>query len=186
VLFDDSKGGKYSMVTANAADLDLDGDIDLVLGDTSGAVFAVRNEGTPKEPKFVARASLLVGEQPLRVCHKSDAIPVDWNGDGVLDLLVGDETSDVSFFAGRKDGTYDTGVSLFSRLPVDPKDKYAQAKAKLDPHRVIPGYRVRLAVADWNDDGKLDLLIGNCDKAAAGDGGKGGATIGHVYVLLRQ
>ena len=71
------------------------------------------------------------------------------------------------------------------KLPVDPKDNYTKAKAKLDPHRVIPGYRLRLATADWNDDGKLDLLVGNCETRKAA-GKQSGETVGYVYVLLRQ
>jgi FG-GAP-like repeat len=185
VLFDDTKTGKFSMTTANSADLDGDGDHDLVLGDTSGSVYWVKNEGTRTEPKFLAREPLRVGDVPMKVPQKSDPIAVDWDGDGVLDLLVGDEVGDVSFFAGKKGGGYGAGVSLFSKLPVDPKGGYASAKKKLEPFRVVPGYRLRLATADWNDDGKLDLLIGNCDQAEA-EGPKGKRTVGHVYVLLRQ
>ena len=186
MLFDDTKDGKYSMTTANTADLDGDGDQDLVLGDTSGAVFQAKNEGTSKAPKFVARTPLRIGDAPLKVSHKSDPIAVDWNGDGVLDVLVGDEVADVSFFAGRADGTYAPGVSLFSKLPVDPKAGYTKAKAALAPFVVIPGYRLRLAVADWNDDGRLDLLVGNCEEAKDAGDAKAGGTIGHVFVLLRQ
>ena len=185
VLLAADKGAKYSMSTTNAADLDGDGDIDLVIGDTSGAVYQARNEGSRTEPRFTVREPLRVGDQPMKVSHKSDPIPVDWDGDGVLDILVGDEAADVSFFAGNKDGTYKAGVSLFSKLPVDAKDNYTKAKAKLDPHRVIPGYRVRLATADWNDDGKLDLLVGNCETAKSDNAGHG-ETVGYVYVLLRQ
>lgn len=187
VLLDDTKSGKYSMATTNCADLDGDGDQDLLIGDTSGAVFWARNEGTRTAPKFEKREPLKVGSEPLKVCHKSDAIAVDWDGDALLDLLVGDEAADVSFFAGRKDGTYEPGVSLFSNLPVDPKDGYASVKKKLDPHRVIPGFRLRLAMADWNDDGKLDLVIGNCEtRPLPGGGDERTETIGHVYVLLRE
>jgi hypothetical protein len=182
VLLDDLESGKYSMSTANAADLDGDGDQDLVIGDTSGDVFWARNEGTPKLPKFEKREPLRVGAEPLKVCHKSDPIAVDWNGDGVLDLLVADEVGDVSFFAGAGKGAYSPGKSLFSGLAVDPKDRYTAAKKKFEPHRVIPGYRFRIATADWNDDGKLDLLVGTCDtKPGSTDG-----TVGYVYVLLRQ
>jgi hypothetical protein len=103
----------------------------------------------------------------------------------VLDLLVGDEVGDVSFFAGKQGGGFDDGVSLFSKLPVDPKGGDASGKKELEPFRVVPGYRLRLATADWNDDGKLDLLIGNCDQVEV-EGTKGKRTIGHAYVLLRQ
>ena len=187
VLLDDTKAGKYSMATTNCADLDGDGDQDLLIGDTSGVVFWARNGGTRTAPRFDKREPLRVGSEPLKVSHKSDAIAVDWDGDGLLDLLVGDEAADVSFFAGRKDGNYEPGVSLFSRLPVDPKDGYSSAKKKLEPHRVIPGFRLRLATADWNDDGKLDLVIGNCDsRPLPGGSEEKTETIGHVYVLLRE
>ncbi|HEX6812029.1 MAG TPA: VCBS repeat-containing protein [Planctomycetota bacterium] len=186
VLLEAGKGDKYSMSTTNAADLDGDGDVDLVIGDTSGAVYQAKNEGSRTEPKFTSRAPIMVGDQPMKVSHKSDPIAVDWNGDGRLDILVGDEVADVSFFAGLEGGGFAPGVSLFSKLPVDPKDNYNKAKAKLDPHRVIAGYRLRLATADWNDDGKLDLLVGNCETAPKAEGEEHGKTIGHVYVLLRQ
>jgi len=187
VLLDDTKSGKYSMATTNCADLDGDGDQDLLIGDTSGAVFWARNEGTRTAPKFTQREPLRVGAAPLKVSHKSDPIAADWDGDGLLDLLVGDEGADVSFFAGRKDGTFEQGVSLFSKLPVDPADGYKSALKKLEPHRVIPGFRLRLATADWNDDGKLDLVIGNCEsRPLPGGSEKETELLGHVYVLLRE
>ena len=42
-----------------------------------------------------------------------------------------------------------------------------------DPRGVI--------TTDVNGDGKLDLLVGNCEEAKGG-----GDTVGHVFVLLRQ
>ena len=109
----------------------------------------------------------------------------DWDGDGVVDLLVGDECTDVNWFRGRGDGSFDQGLSVFTGLPVVPGDGYRQAKERLGEHRVIPGYRLRLAVTDYNDDGRLDLLLGNCVSEQLPDEERR-RTAGHVWVLLRK
>jgi hypothetical protein len=72
---------------------------------------------------------------------------------------------------------------LFTGETVDVARRYMAAKKLLDKHgRVVPGYRLRLTTHDWNGDGKLDLLIGNCAPAAKGQKG----TTGNVRVMLRQ
>lgn len=166
------------MACTNAADFDGDGDLDLIIGDVKGAVFLNRNVGTPKEFRFGAREALkLASGAPLRVCQKSDPLPVDWDGDGRLDLLVGDEAGDATFFRGRADGAFEAGVSLFTGESHE-KPTFSAVRASLGETPTIPGYRLRLAVADWNRDGALDLLIGNCETTEQG-------TTGHVRVLLR-
>jgi len=173
-----------AMTTANAVDFDGDGDFDLILGNVKGLVFLSRNEGTTTKPRFVERTPLCVGEAPLKVVQKSDPWPVDWDGDGVLDLLVGDEAGDACFFRGLDDGTFAQGVSLFTGQVVDPERGYRDTKDILDNSgRVIPGYRLRLATADWNGDGKLDLLVGNCQSIPKDEGG---GTTGFVHVMLRK
>lgn len=186
-LFEGGTASDQMMATANTADLDGDGDLDLLVGDVKGRAWLVKNTGTKKAPKFVEREPVLAGKEQVRVNQKSDVIAADWDGDGKLDLLVGDEVGDVSFFAGKGDGTFEAGVSLFTKQPVDATLGYEKAKKRLEPSRVIPGYRLRLAVADWNDDGKLDLLVGNCEtKSKPGGGEDDSITIGNVYVLLRE
>lgn len=182
LLPDKPKDQKNAMATANLIDFDRDGDLDLIIGDVKGYVSLSLNEGNAKEPKFVSRTRLKVGDADMKVVQKSDPWPVDWDGDGNLDLLVGDEAGDASFFRGREDGTFAQGVSLFTGKQVDPARRYMATKKLLDEHgRVIPGYRLRLTTHDWNGDGKLDLLIGNCQSA---EGKKG--TTGLVRVMLRK
>ena len=177
------KDMSVAMATANLIDFDRDGDLDLVIGDVKGYVSLSLNEGSKEEPKFVKRTRLKVGDADMKVVQKSDPWPVDWDGDGHIDLLVGDEAGDASFFKGQADGAFGQGVSLFTGEPVDPSRRYMAAKKLLDKHgRIIPGYRLRLTTHDWNGDGKLDLLIGNCAPAPKGQKG----TTGNLRVMLRQ
>jgi len=178
-----------AMATANTVDWDGDADLDLLIGNVKGEVFLSRNEGTKTEPRFESRDRVLADGAPMKVVLKSDPWPVDWDADGRLDLLVGDEAGDVSFFRGRGGGTFDQGLSLFTGERVDPERTSSEARRRLDDRgRVIPGYRLRLATADWNADGKLDLLIGNCEPAASKTDGQAahGEVTGHVRVLLRR
>jgi hypothetical protein len=183
VLLDSStEDSTVAMSTGNLIDYDGDGDLDIIVGDVKGYVSLSLNEGTKAEPKFLKRGRLKVGSNDLKVVQKSDPWPVDWDGDGRIDLLIGDEAGDASFFRGREDGSFEQGVSLFTGEPVDPARKYMATRRLLDEHgRVIPGYRLRLTTHDWNGDGKLDLLVGNCEPK-----GEGKVTTGYVRVLLQQ
>jgi hypothetical protein len=179
---DEAEQQRRTMSTANLADRDGDGDLDLFVGHVKGEVFVAENEGSGTAPRFGPRRPLLLadGETPVKVVQKSDPLPVDWDGDGILDLLVGDETADLAFFRGRKDGRFEAPVSLWTGEAVPPGERYAAARVRLEGRSPIPGYRLRLAVADWNGDGGLDLLVGNCETGADRK------TLGRVFVLLRR
>ena len=160
--------------SATFGDLDDDGDYDLIVGG-SGGLRVSENVGGPKSPSFGVRKLLLdVNGQPLqtrsytqsevqymqtgmRMAPSGDGKPnplaVDWDQDGVLDLLVTDSyrasnSRAVSFFRGVKtpDGhRFESGIDL---LPAE-----GGAKA-------IPGSGQRVYVDDWNADGVIDLIIG--------------------------
>ncbi len=175
------------MATTNFIDWDQDGDIDMVLGNVKGAVFLNINAGTKTNFKFGRRQPLQTDAGPIKVVQKSDPLPIDWDGDGKVDLLVGDEAADVTFFRGRGDGKFDAGVSLWTGEKAPPGERYAAAKKRLEDKAKVPGYRLRLATCDWNNDGKLDLLVGNCFTEQTPEGSKQrGKTLGNVYLFLRR
>lgn len=77
------------------ADLDADGDLDLVLGSWGRDVALYRNRGSSTAPDFVVEDSALV-----RLTRGSNATPalVDIDDDGDLDLFVGEASGELNFY----------------------------------------------------------------------------------------
>lgn len=175
------------MRTANFVDFDNDGDFDMFWGNVSGEVYYSENIGTKNKYKFATSVSLTI---IAKLGGKSDPLPVDWDKDGIIDLLVGTEAGDIVFYKGIKKGepNFEQGLSLWTGHTYKPGEKPTYQKVKeslnaLGENRPYPGYRVRLAVADWNNDNKLDLLVGNTYQT---EKSKGGEISGNVYVFLRK
>ncbi len=81
------------------ADWDGDGDLDLLVGADDGSVSLFRNTGSAKSPELASAVQLVPpGEKAsgrqapkdARRGKRSKICVTDWNGDGLLDLLVGD------------------------------------------------------------------------------------------------
>ena len=160
--------------SASFGDFDDDGDHDLIVGG-SGGLRISENIGSPRRPSFAMRELVLtVDGAPLTILDrgeeweanfpdgellpgdgdgKSSPLVVDWDDDGVLDLLVTGSyrhpsSHAVTFFRGVKtdDGhRFHPGVDL---LPT------------ADGAKALPGSGQRVYVDDWNKDGVKDLIIG--------------------------
>jgi hypothetical protein len=85
----------------SVADWDGDGRFDLIVGSGDGSVWLFRNTGSAQQPVFARGKELLessdgdlkFGEEPSRPQSRTKVHATDWDGDGRLDLLVGDFAS---------------------------------------------------------------------------------------------
>jgi len=151
--YSDEKGAGITGTASavHAFDWDGDGDLDLLVGDIGGSVYLVPNEGSKTQYAFGK-------EQRLTGVPGGDAGPFvcDWDGDGKFDLLVGCGDGSVQFYRNvgdAKSPKLDKAVALLPACEVE----YG-AKASSEPKR---GVRSKVWAADWNGDGKLDLLVGD-------------------------
>jgi hypothetical protein len=143
----------------SAADIDADGDIDLVAGDVVGRLYLVRDSGQPGDHRYDVPVELDAGGEPFQVDPGPDgllegpvaprlgyACPtlVDWTGNGRPDLIVGGAGGEVLFF-------HNNGAATDPRF-----DRPIALRSRGGP--LITPPRVRPAVADWNGDGTMDLI----------------------------
>ncbi len=84
-----------SNATPALGDLDGDGDLDLLAGESSGEVNLWRNEGSPAEVRFRLLTDRLEG---IDAGRRSRPAIADWDGDGRPDLVLGSESDGVSLW----------------------------------------------------------------------------------------
>ncbi len=150
----------HSRVTL--ADWNGDGLFDLIVGCSRGGLVWYPNRGRPGVPEFpMARLVFTADGKPLDVGWGSAPCAVDWNGDGLVDLLVGAERNRLLLYVNRGSKEQpkldysglvrtDDGQPLV--LPVEPVPE-GDGVFKVDYYPVVEA-------VDWDDDGDLDLLAG--------------------------
>jgi len=140
-------------------DWEHDGDLDIVCGNIDGTITLVRNGSGGKALEFGNVETLEAGgvriETPGR---NSGPVVVDWDGDGKHDLVVGCGDGSVLFFRNTGEKGEPAFAAAETLLPIS--STWSARSEKPGPTSVH-GYRSKLAVADWNGDGKLDLLVGD-------------------------
>lgn len=128
-------------------DWDLDGDLDLLAGIGDGTVKIFLNVGSTTNPLFDAGTLLTADSTTLNVGIRATPSLVDWNNDGLRDLLVGEGDGYVNIFINS--GTDSAPVYHAGQL-------VQAAGVTLDVgSRSSPDY------ADLDGDGLKDLLIGD-------------------------
>jgi hypothetical protein len=147
-------GGKpidvYGMPSPNFADFDGDGDLDLICGEFLDGFTYFRNDGTRSAPEYAEGVRLLCGGELIAMnVQMITPTALDWDSDGDVDLVVGDED-------GRVALVENTG-KVVNRLPLFLPPKYFQQEAA----DLKFGALVTPFGFDWDDDGDDDLICGN-------------------------
>jgi hypothetical protein len=142
-----------------AVDWDGDGDLDLVVGNFSGSFYVFIGEGGgtfQPQPEPIQ-----TGDERLKISGAhSDPFVVDWDGDGDLDLLSG-SSGGGAFWAENTAGKGHTPELKPFQTLIKSAQKVEYGKPLSEDDLVGPAHASRVWVDDVNEDGKLDILVGD-------------------------
>ncbi|KAH8067329.1 hypothetical protein JL721_7744 [Aureococcus anophagefferens] len=128
------------------ADLDDDGDLDLVVGKYDGALYYYENIGSAASPSYEAVNGSANPFDGIDVGYNSAPALADLDGDGDLDLFVSERTGVLNYYMNVGSAT---------------APSYAAVPGTANPFDgVNVGFRGKPAFADLDGDGDLDLVVG--------------------------
>jgi hypothetical protein len=140
----------YGCPSQNFEDFDHDGDLDLICGEFLDGFTYFQNIGSRHAPVYTAGVTIRARDgQPLKMDLQM-IVPVafDWDRDGDLDLIVGDEDGRVAFVAN---------IGLVDQIPTFDGPVYFQQFADT----LKCGALATPVGVDWDSDGDQDIVCGN-------------------------
>ncbi len=134
------------------ADFDGDGDLDLICGDFRDGFTYFENIGTRQAPRYAAGRPLMTPEGTRVHMDLQMITPtaIDWDRDGDIDLIVGDEDGRVALIEN-------TGRLGPDHTPLFLAPHYFQQEAD----ELKCGALATPVGVDWDGDGDIDIISGN-------------------------
>lgn len=126
----------HNTVSVDIADIDSDGDADIVVANAGQVNRLYLNNGTATP--FAVGDGILIGLNPG---HTTDIRAADLNGDGFIDVLTGELSAANSFFLNN--GTANPFTADGGSISIDINSTYA------------------IDVADMDNDGDFDVVVAN-------------------------
>jgi hypothetical protein len=140
----------YGAPSPSMMDFDGDGDLDIICGEFLDRLTWFENIGTRESPEYAEGRFLSNGEGIIKMdLEMITPTGVDWDADGDIDLVVGDED-------GRVALVENTG-EVIDHMPLFHSSVYFQQRADL----VKFGALITPFSTDWDGDGDQDLICGN-------------------------
>jgi hypothetical protein len=166
-------------------DWDGDGKKDLLVGGGYGWPRVVRNTGCLDRPVFQESELIFSDDEPIRVLRDdllgSDhwhnmgypyPVFVDWDGDGLQDLMLPNETNRIVWYqnVGTKEKPQFGPRQFLTVEGFDDSDDLRRESGRLSSDRAVPNHpypvddrspffwRTGAAFADWNGDGLMDVI----------------------------
>lgn len=149
----------FGCPSPNFGDFDGDGDLDLVCGEFLDRFTYFENVGNRREPKYAAGRRLKQQDGRLLVMDLQMIVPVafDWDRDGDLDLIVGDEDGRVALVENVGRAITGAPAAVQKSDPVFAGPRYFQQEADT----LKCGALATPFGFDWDGDGDTDIICGN-------------------------
>jgi hypothetical protein len=140
----------YGITGANFNDFDGDGDLDIITGEFVDRLTWFENVGTRNQPEYAAGKFIKIDGKVLHLDLEM-IVPnaTDWDGNGTIDLIVGEEDGRVVFLKNTGNKNID-GPVFEPPVYIQQEQEYLKFGALVTPFSV-----------DWDNDGDEDLICGN-------------------------
>ena len=126
------------------ADWDEDGDLDLIVGERNGYIWLYLNNGTVTNPTLTRVGKVKANGSIIDVGYNSCLVIVDWNNDGKKDLIIGNMDRQMRIYLNYGENN----APIFGSYSVVANVRH---------------YRGSPDIADMDNDGKKDLIVGDND-----------------------